>query len=210
MRDKYLIVRLYYEKANGSKFEFENVEFGIKPSFRQIRTMNEIDIPDIGVHVNTRKGISRESILDLEQKIMNHDDSMVGDNSLCPLKHSFSDGIYVREIFIPAGALLTGKIHKHSHPNTLLKGEVIVITEDGEEHLKGPLSIISKAGTKRALYAITDLVWITYHVNVTNTENLDQIEEFVIAPSYKEYDKFRLKQTNLFRQLKNKFIKMLS
>ena len=40
---------------------------------------------------------------------------------VCPLTHSFSSGIYVREIFIPAGMFVVGKIHKHDHPNFLLK-----------------------------------------------------------------------------------------
>ncbi len=114
---------------------------------------------------------------------------------LCPLKHTFSDGIYVREIFIPAGMFIVGKIHKHDHPNFLLKGEVIVVTEDGTEELVGPLSIISKAGTKRALYAKTDLVWTTVHANPTNTEDLKELEKEIIAPTYLDYEKFKqLKQ----------------
>ncbi len=109
----------------------------------------------------------------------------------CPLKHSFSDGIYVREITIPAGTLVVGKIHKHDHPNFLLKGKVKVVTEDGIEELEGPLSMISKAGTKRALYAETDLVWTTIHANPTNTEDLQELEENIIAPTYLEYEKFK-------------------
>jgi len=110
---------------------------------------------------------------------------------ICPLKHSFSDGIYVREISIPAGSLVVGKIHKHDHPNFLLKGEVMVVTEDGMEKLKAPLSMISKPGTKRALYAITDLTWTTIHANPTNTEDLEELEENIIAPTYLEYEKFK-------------------
>ena len=34
MRDKYLIVRLFYKKDNDFKIEFESLEFGMKPSFR--------------------------------------------------------------------------------------------------------------------------------------------------------------------------------
>ena len=48
-----------------------------------------------------------------------------------PLKHSFSPGIYARELEIPEGTLLIGKIHKHRHHNFLMKGETIVITESG-------------------------------------------------------------------------------
>jgi hypothetical protein len=143
----------------------------------------------------------RKQILNFQSLLQNVDDKkyiVVDDKQstkICPLKHTFSDGIYVREIFIPAGMFIVGKIHKHDHPNFLLSGEVTVVTEDGIEDLKGPLSIMSKAGTKRALYAITDLVWITVHANPTNTEDLKELEEEIIAPTYLDYEKFKqLKQ----------------
>ena len=143
----------------------------------------------------------REQIINFQTMLQNVDDEdyiVVNDKNstkLCPLKHTFSDGIYVREIFIPAGMFIVGKIHKHDHPNFLLKGEVIVVTEDGTEELVGPLSMISKAGTKRALYAKTDLIWTTVHANPTNTEDLKELEKEIIAPTYLDYEKFKqLKQ----------------
>ena len=51
--------------------------------------------------------------------------------------------------------------------------------------------MISKAGTKRALYAETDLVWTTIHANPTNTEDLEELEKDIIAPTYLEYEKFK-------------------
>ena len=118
----------------------------------------------------------RTQIIELENKIINldHKDVIKGDSKVCPLKHSFSDGIYVREITIPAGMVIIGKIHKHNHPNFLLKGEVVVITEEGgKEELKAPCSMISKPGTKRILYAKTELVWTTVHLNPKNQKRED-------------------------------------
>lgn len=147
-------------------------------------------------------GLSKENfrtqIIELEDRIKNIKGKgvIVGDSAICPLKHSFSDGIYVREITIPAGMLILGKIHKHDHPNFLLKGEVVVITEEGGvEELKAPCSMISKPGTKRALYAKTELVWTTVHLNPTNTQDLEELEEEIIAPTYEDYEKF-LETTN--------------
>jgi hypothetical protein len=140
-----------------------------------------------------RKNI-RKNLIEFEEQIKSMDDSFVGDSVQCPLKHSFSDGIYVREIFIPAGMYIVGKIHFHEHPNFLLKGEVDVITEDGKERLVGPLSMISKAGTKRALYAITDLVWVTVHLNPTNTRDLGELEKLIIAESYEVFDVYQMKK----------------
>lgn len=128
-------------------------------------------------------GSDRDSILRFEKALSSQPGAVVGDNDGCPLKHSFAPGVYVREIFIPKGTVLTGKIHRHEHPNFLMKGEVIVVTEfGGREHLKAPMSMISKAGTKRAVYAIEDTVWITVHL--TNETDLKKIEDEIIAPTY--------------------------
>lgn len=136
----------------------------------------------------------REAVMMAQDAITAIPGSVQGEalDKLCPLKHSFAPGIYVREIFIPAGTLMVGKIHKHEHPNFLMSGEVKVITESqGPEHLKAPLSIISPAGTKRCLLAITDVVWITVHENRNNSRDLVEIEDFVIAKSFEEYDQFK-------------------
>lgn len=128
---------------------------------------------------------SRNKILDFEKILSSHPNAVFGDNKSLPLKHSFADGIYVREIFIPKGTVLTGKIHKHSHPNFLMSGEVDVFTEsEGLVRLKAPMSIISKAGTKRVVYAIENSVWVTVHV--TNETDLEKIEDHVIAKDFNE------------------------
>jgi len=133
----------------------------------------------------------RSSIDELEKNILSMEGAESGDASFCPLKHTFSDGIYVREIFIPAGTMLTGKIHKHQHPNFLMSGEVVVVTEEGgEEHLVGPMSIMSPPGTKRALHALTDLVWITVHHNPENYQDLESLENVVIADTFEDYELF--------------------
>lgn len=127
---------------------------------------------------------ARLEIQNLEEVLKKQKGSFSGDSESCPLKHSFADGCYVREIFIPKGMLVVGKIHKHSHPNFLMKGEVIVVTEEGKQHLQAPCAMISPAGTKRSVYTLEDTTWITVHV--TNETDLDKIEEEVIAKDFRE------------------------
>jgi hypothetical protein len=130
----------------------------------------------------------RNCIYQLENLLAKLPDAMIGDSPECPLKHSFGDGIYMREIFIPEGTVLTGKIHRHSHPNVLLEGEVIVVTEQGgQQHLKAPMAMISEAGTKRAVYALTDVRWLTFH-NVGEERDLSKIEDRVIVKSYEQLE----------------------
>lgn len=152
----------------------------------------------------------RERIENVQDILEHSQDSLIGDNDLCPVKHIFSEGIYTREIFIPAGTMLVGKIHKHSHPNFLVSGTVRLITEfDGFEEITGPRFMISKAGTKRGLYAVTDLVWITVHHNPTNTQKLDELEKHVIAKTFEEFDKLQNKKSGKLILILNKLIQKL-
>lgn len=106
-----------------------------------------------------------------------------------PLQHTFAPGVYVRTIFIPAGSVIVGKIHKHRHANVLSQGHVTVLTEGGGlEDLRGPLTMVSEPGTKRAVYAHTDTVWTTIHP--TDKSDLTDIEDEVIAKTYEEYEQF--------------------
>jgi len=156
----------------------------------------------------------REEIMNFEAVIGEHPKSFRGDTDICPLRHSFTDGIYVREIFIPAGTVLTGKIHKHAHPNFLMVGIVEVITESGgRETLTAPVSMISEAGTKRVVHALTDVVWITVHKNKQNITDLDKLEEMIIAPDYKSYHKYIESQDDIWNRIHTfvkKTIKKLS
>lgn len=130
----------------------------------------------------------RSRVGELEQAIAETPGAIF--NNALPLKHSFADGIYVREIFIPKGMLLTGKIHRHEHPNFLMQGKVTVITEAGGlQTLEAPLSMISPAGTKRVVYAHEDTIWITVHR--TDKRDIDEIERDLVVLSYDQLEQVR-------------------
>jgi quercetin dioxygenase-like cupin family protein len=103
------------------------------------------------------------------------------------LKHHYAEGSYAREMLIPKGAIIIGKIHRHSHVNVISKGRIYVATEFGSEILQAPYTFISKPGTKRAVYALEDTVWTTIHV--TEETDLEKIEEVVIAPDYETFER---------------------
>lgn len=106
----------------------------------------------------------------------------------CPLTHHFAPGAYGREIFIPQGSIVIGKIHKHAHLNILSQGSVSVLTEDGPQEFSAPRTWVSTPGTKRVVFAHTDVRWTTVHV--TDETDLEKIEECVIAKTYDELDVF--------------------
>lgn len=98
---------------------------------------------------------------------------------VCPVKHSFGQGCYVREWNSPAGVLTVSKVHKIAHPFFVLKGRVSVMTEDGMEEIVAPHYGITKPGTKRVLYTHEDTTWVTVHV--TDKTDIDDIESEIIA-----------------------------
>lgn len=92
--------------------------------------------------------------------------------------HHFANGVYAREITIPAGTLLTGKVHKTEHLNIVSKGQITVWTEDGMKTVEAPYTIVSRPGTKRVGLAHTDTVWTTIHG--THEKDLDRLEADLI------------------------------
>ena len=126
----------------------------------------------------------KKNIMLIEETLKNLPEAMKGD--CFPLKHTFVPGMYIREITMPAGALLTSKIHKCEHPYFIIKGDVSVATEKGAVRIKAPFAGITPAGTKRLLYIHEETVWITVHR--TDDTDLDKIEEQVIAKSFDELD----------------------
>ena len=112
----------------------------------------------------------------------------------CKLSHYFAppiEGIshttYARELFMPKGSVVIGKIHKHSHINIISQGVVSVVTEHGTKRLKAPCTFISEVGLKRAVYIEEDTVWTTIHLTKFSKEaDMEMIEKEVIAESYDE------------------------
>lgn len=97
----------------------------------------------------------------------------------CPLNHYFAPGVYIREIFMPSGAIVIGKIHKTEHFNIIQKGSVSLIDEDGSRKvLHGPCTFVSKAGVQKVLYIHEDTVWSTIHL--TEERDLDKLETLLI------------------------------
>ena len=104
------------------------------------------------------------------------------------LEHYFAPGIYARELHIPAGVMLTGKIHKYPQLNILSKGRIKVLTDNGVVDVEAPFTVVSPAGTKRIALAVTDCVWTT----ILQTDETDPaiIEKKFTASSEQEYLEF--------------------
>lgn len=134
----------------------------------------------------------RGQLLAFEAALAQVPGAVFGDNELCPLTHHFAPGMYLREIWIPAGTLLVGKIHKEAHLVVLLQGALRLYTEaGGMQEVQAPLVLVSPAGAKRAALALEDTRWITCHANPEGTQDLAQLEASLIAPTFAAYDAYR-------------------
>jgi hypothetical protein len=98
-----------------------------------------------------------------------------------PVVHRFTEGLYIREIQIPAGTILTSMTHKTEHPFVLSQGSIMVTSDnEGSVVYEAPYTGITKPNTRRALKALTDVVWTTFHV--TNETDVDKIGEQILEP----------------------------
>jgi hypothetical protein len=71
-----------------------------------------------------------------------------GVNDIFPLIHRFVPGMYCREIFMPAGSVMTTMIHMYEHFAFILTGKARVVSEQGgDEIIEAPAIIVTKPGT---------------------------------------------------------------
>lgn len=94
-----------------------------------------------------------------------------------PFANVFTPGVYVRAIRMLKGTGLSSRIHKVDHPFFILSGKIAVKSETEEVVYSAPYFGITPAGTRRALFALEDTVWITAHPNPGNCTDPDEMVE---------------------------------
>lgn len=99
--------------------------------------------------------------------------------------HYFAHGVYAREMFIPAGAAVIGKIHNYETLNIMLSGEIELISNGTKKRLKAPQVIVGKAGEQKIGIAIEDVRWLNVHP--TKETDLNIIEKEFISETLEDY-----------------------
>ncbi len=125
--------------------------------------------------------VGREAIVRLEQavgKLPQFD---------CPLKHYFVDGIYVREIFIPAGVVLVGYIHMQPCVTTVSAGRILIADGEATREVYAPFTMACPPGSKKAGYALEDTVWSDAYLNLDNETDIEKLEARLTANSHEEF-----------------------
>jgi quercetin dioxygenase-like cupin family protein len=121
---------------------------------------------DINLPANTednRDGIVKliEELSKLEQADM-------------PVKHTFFNGQYIREMSAPAGTFIIGHFHKFKEINVCTKGKLALIKGPGEfEIVEAGALFIAEPGRKMA-YVLEDMSWA--NIVVTDKTDIEEIE----------------------------------
>lgn len=87
--------------------------------------------------------------------------------------HLFAGGVYARAMMLNMGETIVGKRHRKPCINVLLWGRVRVVNEaepEGFKEYQGGDLFTSPEGTRRAMIALQDSCWVTFHA----TEETDQ------------------------------------
>ena len=137
---------------------------------------------------------NRKKILQFQNSLIDNADEVNivthNDSKLFPLKHTFADGIYVRQMSMGVGTVVVGAIHKHLHVWFLLAGNISVVTEDNIEDYIAPCYVVAKPGTKRVIYANEDSIFVNVHKNPTNSQDIDWLEKEIVAKNRGEYEEY--------------------
>ena len=130
---------------------------------------------------------------ELEASMLAMDSPLIakGNSDLFPLKHSFSEGIYVREMFMQKGGLVIGKLYKISHTWFLLTGEITVATDEGVNHFVAPCYVHAPEGTKRVIQALEDSIFVNVYPNPDNITDIETLEDMLTCTSYEKYIEYK-------------------
>ena len=107
-----------------------------------------------------------------------------------PLKHTFADGIYIRQMDMKAGSMVVGAIHNHLHAWFLLSGHLAVATEESIEEFVAPCYVLATPGAKRVIYAMEDSIFVNIHKNPKNIKNIKKLEDEIVSLTFKEYEEY--------------------
>ena len=107
-----------------------------------------------------------------------------------PLKHTFADSIYVRQMDMKAGSMVVGAIHNHLHVWFLLTGRLAVVTEKTIEEFIAPCYVLAEPGSKRVIYAMEESIFVNVHKNPKNIKDIKKLEDEIVSLTFEDYEEY--------------------
>jgi hypothetical protein len=136
---------------------------------------------------------SRDEVIDVVENIIANQPQVE-----CPVTHRFTPNMYIREVFVPAGTILTSEIHKEEHPHVLSLGRITMWDgEGGEISVSAPYCGVTKANARRVVLVHEDCIFTTFHV--TKATNVEDAEKDIFV----DYENILLDETAKKGLIKN-------
>jgi len=96
----------------------------------------------------------------------------------CQTKHYFGPSIYIREVTMPAGAVVIGKPHRQDHMCVMLQGRMIIVDAEGvQKELVAPMTFVGGAGRKVA-YILETTVF--QNILATDETDIEVLENMLV------------------------------
>lgn len=99
----------------------------------------------------------------------------------------------MRELEVPEGMLIVGKTHRYEHFLIITKGRAKIVSEFGEEEVEAGHLAVSPPGAKRAILALEDTTLVTCHLNLENTDDVEEIEQIHIVDEHLELERTKIR-----------------
>jgi hypothetical protein len=103
--------------------------------------------------------------------------------------HHFSEGLYIREMYLPQGTMLVGKEHLRENFFHLVAGKLSIWSEDGEVTIEAPWMGIVPVGAKRVGYAHEDSICFNTIPNPDNETDIPTLERTLFREDRELYER---------------------
>ena len=90
---------------------------------------------------------------------------------------------------MPKECVVISAMHHTEHFWFLLKGRILVTTENNQIEHVAPCYEKSLKGAKRLILSLEDSLFINVHKNPTNTRDMKEVEQSLYSITMKEYIK---------------------
>ncbi len=106
-----------------------------------------------------------------------------------PTMHDFCDGLYARTVVVPKDAIVTGSVHSKDNFFVIRAGSAVIYTPNGPQVFHAGHMGISPKGHKIGGYALSEVIFTTFHANPENDKDLEILwNKYTIEPSSEQIE----------------------
>ena len=98
-----------------------------------------------------------------------------------PVKHYFLPGLYMREVFLPAGTFAIGHAHKERCLDIILQGRGTIVLNGVLREVQAPSVGVSEPFARKIGCIKEPMRWVTVHA--TKETDLDKLDELLLQKS---------------------------